>query len=144
MNANTLKAVTRHGETLLRAFPNATEKNPVALCKKLRRIETSLTKPLTDSCNGTFEDDEAGTKLDAICDKAKSKVVCLLTSGNGIEEIRKIVLVNRDPRGFALKLSSEWTTTYNEAVTSSARGTLHLRIYSDWGGYGIIAPDLNQ
>ena len=46
MNTNTLKAITRHGESLLKAFPNALEKNPVALCKKLRRIETGLARPL--------------------------------------------------------------------------------------------------
>ena len=149
MNANTLKAITRHGESLLKAFPNATEKNPVALCKKLRRIETSLTKPLTDACNGTFEDDEAGTKLDAICDKAIARAVALLA---GIKTGKQFqnhcgLFVNRDPRGYALKLSSEWTEAYNRREFSDySKGGLNYRrpIYTDMGGYGILAPDLNQ
>ena len=74
MNHKTLEAITRHGETLLRAFPNAIEKNPVALCKKLRRIETATRQVMTDYCNGTatLEDTDEATV------KAAERVVNIL------------------------------------------------------------------
>jgi hypothetical protein len=143
MNANTLKAITRHGESLLAAFPNAIEKNPVALCKKLRRIETSLTKPLTDYCNGTLQDDDNGTKLDAICDNARNRVVKILFNLDLVKHPHPIcacgLFVNRDPRGCALKLDSEWTRNHNNSVKCNCH-----TIQTDMGGYGLIAPDLNS
>ena len=141
MNANTLKAITRHGESLLKAFPNATEKNPVALCKKLRRIETSLTKPLTDSCNGDFEDNENGDALELICTKARSRVKALLGLNSSLE---CGLFINRDPRGCALKLDDEWTRNYNRKQYGSVFIDTRLPIQTDMGGYGILAPDLNQ
>lgn len=168
MNSKTLEAITRHGQSLLAAFPNATEKDPVALCKKLRRIETSLVKSLVDYCNGTFRDNEEGTKMDAICDKALARVVKLL----GIDGVFGL-FINRDPRGYALKFSEEWTQQYNnkqykyksthcnyclQTVAEKAHLTTcpiccrqdkisHMGgkpIYTDMGGYGIIAPDLTE
>lgn len=136
MNTKTEQAIIRHGESLIAAFPNCTEKNPVALCKKLRRIENSLTRPLTDYCNGTFQDDDEGTKIDAVCDKAKAKVQSLLYGPNDKSENR--LLINLDPRGYALKLDDAWTREYNFKPETRAR------IYTDIGGYGILAPDLNQ
>lgn len=164
MNAKTLEAITKHGNALLAAFPNATEKRPVALCKKLRRIETSLAGPLVDYCNGDLQDDEDGTKLDAICDKARERVEKLLgqlpvisrNSGSsecpscgarpfevhapnckgGNHRIESAFHVNRDPRGYALKLDDTWTREYNRMAD--------LLLYTDMGGYGILAPDLNN
>lgn len=42
------------------------------------------------------------------------------------------VFINRDPRGYALKIDDE------------DMRRLGLQIHSDWGGYGIIAPDLSE
>ncbi len=144
MNAKTLEAVRKHGESLLAAFPNSTEKDPVALCKKLRRIETSLVKPLTDYCNGTFEDNEEGDKMDYVCANAKNKVFNLLKPDN---EAANAIFINRDPRGCALKLCEEWTKEHNGALSRKGAkgfvGYLKHKIYTDMGGYGILAPDLN-
>lgn len=74
MNANTLKAVAIHGETLINMFPNATERRPVALCKKLRRIENAVSKPILDYANG--DNGMTIEKLDAIIDKATSLLGC--------------------------------------------------------------------
>jgi hypothetical protein len=138
MNAKTLEAITRHGESLLKAFPNATEKNPVALCKKLRRIENSIALIILRNCNEGVPDDE----MDAATDKAKMRVAKLL----GITPATKdhcgegwhALQINRDPRGYALKLSSEWTDKFNDTLRGSG-----LFIHQDWGHYGILAPDLN-
>lgn len=138
MKANTLKAIVRHGETLLRAFPNATEKNPVALCKKLRRIENSLKRPLTDCCNG--ENGVTCEMVDAICERAR---VCLkaVLGVTGEHELKASSLfINRDPRGYALKIDSDWVRQFNQ--TQYAAG-LHA-FYNDMGGDGILAPDLTN
>jgi hypothetical protein len=138
MNAKTKEAIQRHGLSLLAAFPNATERDPVALCKKLRRIENSLTRPLTDYCNGDFDAGEDGEKLDAITDKALAKVRVILGMTPKSDSFADAygLFINRDPRGYALKLDDEWTRVYNR--------TADIRIHSDWGGYGILAPDLTE
>lgn len=129
MNAKTLEAVKRHGESLLLAFPNCTEKDPVALCKKLRRIETSIAPILLRNCNEGVPDEE----MDAATDKAKTRACALLglqpDVGDGLS-----LRINRDPRGYALKMEPGWVTLLREK-----RG---LGFYQDWGGYGILAPDL--
>lgn len=139
MNAKTLEAITRHGETLLRAFPNATEKNPVALCKKLRRIENAVAKPILDYCNG--ENGMTIEKLDTETEHALLRTRKLLgLNPANLEHFGSIVFVNRDPRGHALKLDDAWARQFNLKQYFSKLPALH----TDMGGYGIIAPDLNQ
>lgn len=41
------------------------------------------------------------------------------------------VFINRDPRGYALKIQEDWVYSHG------------ANIYRDWGGYGIIAPEYN-
>lgn len=140
MNAKTLEAITRHGETLLRAFPNANEKNPVALCKKLRRIENAVAKPILDYTNG--ENGVTTEQLDAATQRAEDRISRLLGepklwwSDCPVE----IIHINRDPRGHALKLDDAWTRKFNDAQYAAKLPAL----YTDMGGYGILAPDLNQ
>lgn len=135
MQTKTLVAVTRHGQTLLRAFPNATEQDPVNLCRKLRRIETAISNWTVKNCNEGVPD----AVLDAETDKAEAKVRALL----GITEQQASetgLFVNRDPRGYALKLDDAWVKGYNS--TQYREGGLPL--HTDFGGYGILAPDLTE
>ncbi len=148
MNAKTLEAIRRHGENLLAIFPNATERDPVALCKKLRRIETAISKPLVDYCNGEFDAGEDGEKLDALTDKAMAKLKTLLgLSGKPGEPG---LLINRDPRGYALKIDDAWMRDNGWKLNRSNRHTngsgsiAVARLHRDMGGYGIIAPDLTE
>ena len=46
------------------------------------------------------------------------------------------VFLDRDPRGYSLKVSEE----YQRAQIAAGKPYL----YGDWGGYGIIAPDLTE
>lgn len=162
MNAKTLEAVTKHGNALLAAFPNATEKDPVALCKKLRRIEAAISRWTLRACNGP---ELPEGKLDAECYTARVRVESLLLGYHEKPDVRFII--NRDPRGYALKLSSEWTRQYNDSVRRlpkcckcgndilceshrqfngqalKAWRARNLPITTDWGGYGLLAPDLN-
>ena len=127
--------IKAHGENLLHLFPNATERDPIALCKKLRRLEAKASRITTDYCNGDFDAGENGEKLDAALSAILAKVNATL--GNpGSVGIRLggrpnvPVFINRDPRGYALKIDDVWI--HNKQA----------RIYSDWGGYGIIAPEI--
>lgn len=140
MNAKTLEAITRHGESLLKAFPNCTEKNPVALCKKLRRIETSISKVIMDySCEpGRVTQDQ----LDHACQLALIRTGNLFgLDANGIKAHG--LFVNRDPRGYALKLDNEpgcWFPEWQNQQYASRLPALH----TDMAQYGIIAPDLTS
>lgn len=45
---------------------------------------------------------------------------------------RRGVFVNLDPRGYALKIDDEYMRAHN------------LKLHTDMGGYGILAPEINQ
>jgi hypothetical protein len=124
MNDETLTAVTRHGKNLLAIFPNAKDKDPVKLCKKLRRIERKARELTTALCNG---EEEAGKHEDYLED-VLDDIEKVLSVSSGVIPI----FINRDPRGYALKIDSDVVTAQK------------ITIYRDMGGYGIIAPDLTE
>ena len=125
MNAKTKAAVIKHGENLLKVFPLATVKDPVKLCRKLRRLESRGAALGLRMCNGPeYPEGEE----DKITENILAKVDTLLNfKASGVP-----VFVNRDPRGYALKIDDKWLQEHKPAL------------YSDWGGYGIIAPDLTE
>ena len=45
------------------------------------------------------------------------------------------IFFNGDPRGYALKLSTQYTRYIRSC---------NINIHQDWGGYGIIAPDFRE
>lgn len=129
MNAKTLEAITRHGNTLLAIFPDASEKDPVALCKKLRRIETRASRAAEDYCNGKI-----GSHGWTVAEeRALDELIRLFVPQSS--ELLKAFHINGDPRGYALKMDDAWTRQYNRTTTGD-------RLHTDWGGYGILAPDL--
>lgn len=108
--------ITEHGRQLLAVFPDAAERDPIALCRKLRRWESIASRGAVDACNNQIG-------LDAwpsIERRVLSKVNALL----GTER----VWINSDPRGYSLKVDL----------------TPGENLYTDWGGLGIIAPDLSD
>lgn len=115
-------AIIRHGESLLRIFPLATERDPLALCKRLRRIECKAAQWAVKRCNIGLEEwvsDEQETfalnALDRLLHWRKSGVP---------------VFFNWDPRGYTLKIDDDWMRTQGSGL------------HRDWGGYGIIAPEI--
>ena len=122
MNAKTKEAIETHGQNVLAIFPNAAEQDPVALCKKLRRLETATNRNATNYCNGAI-DCEQWSK---VASESKRKLVGLLGFPKGLNYCP--VGINGDARGYSLKIASEFAKD--------------LRIERDLGGYGILAPDL--
>lgn len=119
--------IATHGKKLLAIFPDAAERDPVKLCKRLRKLEQAAAASIAlRLCNGPEypNEDDADTAFDRVL----ALVNKLLQPGVPLVPI----FINRDPRGYALKISDEWMREH--------RPSLH----SDWGGYGIIAPDLTE
>lgn len=125
MTAKQREAIERHGRNVLAIFPSATEQDPVALCKKLRRLETAAHNAAVRWLSVPDTRGEA----DAVFARVEAQVTALLACGEGTDTPR--VFVNRDPRGYALKIEDEYVR---------ANG---LQIHRDWGGYGILAPEID-
>jgi hypothetical protein len=131
-----MKAIERHGLNLLAIFPNATERDPVKLCKKLRALEKRGEAVGLRLCNGP-EYPNGYADADKITDAILDKVNALLK----FREAGVPVFVNRNPLGCALKIDDEWM---REAMgRDNFYDTPARRLYKDWGGYGIIAPEID-
>lgn len=135
-HARMMERIETHGRNLLAIFPQAKEPDPVKLCKKLRRLEAQAAAIGLRMCNGPeFEREE---EPDELCEAILAKVDALL----GFTAAGVPVFVNRDPRGYALKIEDEWMSEAkgrDEFYDTPAR-----RLHRDWGGYGILAPDLTE
>ena len=119
------EAILLHGFDLVRNFGNGSTGGPVTLCKALRRLETSWGRKAEAMCNGEL--DLADNKLESMTTRAKKRISELLPN-LPIEAIK----INLDPRGYALKVRTEY-------MKSAEINDLH----KDWGGYGILAPEIN-
>ena len=87
--------------------------------KSLRRLEAKANRICTRECNEANFD--GSNQLEAI----KKRVLELLPGLKGF-------FINTDPRGYSLKI------TEDETKALRAKG---INIYTDWGGYGILAPE---
>lgn len=115
-------AIAAHGETLKQIFNLPADTDPVRLCKQLRRLEVKAHRLAEAWCNGTIDADT----YDAQADKILASLNKLLNyRANGVP-----VFVNSDPRGYALKIKGGFCQ--------------HLTIYKDWGGYGILVPEIGR
>tara|TARA_R100001443_G_scaffold91570_1_gene98216 strand:+ start:525 stop:872 length:348 start_codon:yes stop_codon:yes gene_type:complete len=95
--------------------------DPVKLCKRLLRLETKAHRLAVDFCNGDIDQLEWDKKADQIL----TKVETILNN-------KKVLFLNGDARGYALKIDDEYLKNNN------------FNIHRDWGGYGIIAPDFRE
>jgi hypothetical protein len=117
--------IGRHGKQLLAIFPNAIERDPVKLCKKLRKLEIAANKLATDNCNGDGDYQQNNEYLGKIEDTV-SHLLGIKSATN------EPLYLNTDPRGYALKIDDAYMEANN------------IDLHRDWGGYGIIAPDLSD
>ena len=119
-----MERIQKHGGHLCIIFPERTIADPVKLCKRLRQIEAKASKVALDLCNGVTDQDTA--------DAAFQEIEYEVNGVTGFARSGVPVFINRDPRGYALKIESEWTLEHA------------FKMFRDWGGYGIIAPDLTN
>jgi hypothetical protein len=130
MNAKTREAVKRYGKTLLEIFPGILERDPGALYKKLRRIETALNRAALDYRNtGNVVGWERAERLAA--ERLENLGISLS------DRVRVGLFFNSDAQGYSLKISSEYEYAYIYNAGKRV-GRLHI----DMAGYGILAPDL--
>ena len=97
-----------------------TKIEPVEIAKKLHALEIKAHKIATDYCNGILQEKDRDAEIVPILQKLNSYMP---------ENVFKQIYVNFDCRGYALKLQSEYAAT--------------IKIYRDWGGYGILAPEFD-
>jgi len=114
------EAIKKHGQNLNAIFDTALE--PVQLCKKLRPLELKAHEIAVKWCNGDGVDSE---NIDNFINPILAKAQEILGDKYPIK-------FNGDARGYALKISDKIVRENN------------LKIYTDWGGYGIIAPDFKE
>ena len=124
--------IVEHGNKLLAIFPNATEKDPGTLYRKLRRLEAKAARLALQGCNVGFDSEE---QADDLYKAVLGKVNKLL--GNYVyHETVKVrtmnvpLFINRDPRGYQLKIRDDWMEKNN------------VKLERDWGGYGLLAPEI--
>ena len=89
---------------------------------QLRKIEKKLTKLHEKACNVPV----AEVTID------KSHSVATLYIGKIFNGVPEGLYINTDPRGYALKIDDEVFKTHYKGIS----------LQTDWGGYGLLAPDL--
>ncbi|MCK9521150.1 MAG: hypothetical protein M0R74_19325 [Dehalococcoidia bacterium] len=119
-HAKMYEAIRKHGGQLQAIFPTPFT-DTVILCKKLRTIEKQAELAAVDYCNGKIDSEQ--------WEQTSAKLLGKLNKILNFSAAEIPVFINSDPRGYALKIRSEWM--------DETRVSLHR----DWGGYGIIAPD---
>lgn len=127
MNESREVRIVKHGKDLLRIFRKATERDPGKLCRKLRRLEAAAARIALQLCNGP---EFAGgyEEVDRLTDAILAKVNALLGNMSGKRHVH--IFINRDPRGYALKIRDDWMKAHN------------AKLERDWGGYGLLAPEI--
>lgn len=183
MTPKQLEQIEAHGRNLLAIFPNATERDPVKLCKKLRRLDREGAAVALRLCNGPeYAEGEADTLTDDIlrrvnrllgqsanqytgapcgCERGIERDNCPQCEGTGkVIDFAKFrrreivpIFVNQDPRGYALKIDDAWIKKQRQhecgyigpctTCPSCVQPTHNIQICKDWGGYGIIAPEID-
>ena len=122
MNTELYNRINNHGEKLNAIFNTGID--PVKLCKKLFKIENKLHSESTDYCNAAIDTDQ--------WELSKDKAIKSLDNILNFKNLNVPVFINSDPRGYALKIDDEYMRAHN------------IDLPRDWGGYGLIAPDLRE
>lgn len=114
--------IQKHGENINKIFKTGID--PIKLSKKLFSLENKMHHANVMYINGDMEADEH--------DKVEKQVLAAVDKVLGYKSKKIPVINNDDARGYALKIKDDWV--------NSNRAT----IYTDMGGYGILAPDFRE
>ena len=118
------KNISAHGENLRKIFSFPVTVNMIPVCKKLFSLENKTNKIIVDYCNGFIDCDT----VDYASDKTYNTLLFILRLQH-FTLLAKALFINIDPRGYALKINVDYVRDNN------------IVIYTDMGGYGILAPD---
>lgn len=121
MKTTTIRSMERHGKNLANIFGRQ-DLDPIELYKQVRRIEQRAHRMAEDYCNGVYSSEDWEKETDRLLGKL-DKIL-------GFRTREVPVFVNGDPRGYALKIREKFT-----------QEKLVGKIATDFGGYGILAPD---
>jgi len=124
-------AIIAHGRILQGLFPATLHLTPGALCRKLRRAECALARFNTDACNREVTDREIQAESDTV---ERVKALLWGPSDSKPDNVPPLKF-NTNPMGYALKIPDRWMRDNRDRVDGLCR---------DWGGYGIIAPEIDQ
>jgi len=113
--------IRNHAEMLDAIFPNA-HKQGVDLCKWLRRKESVGNRMATDWCNGDLSNED--------WDNASDNLLQSVNEMLGNDPAKITIFINGDARGYTLKI-------HDDSMRENS-----LELHRDWGGFGILAPDL--
>lgn len=115
--------IKQHGENLKALF-NIND-DPDKLSRKIHSLEVKAHKLATDYCN--VENGVDSENWEDLTDKILYKLDKIVNfRSQGIP-----VFVNGDARGYALKIDDDYVKAHN------------LKIHTDWGGFGILAPEFD-
>jgi len=117
-----MNQLEEHTNTLKTIFPNAID----GFIDELYELEEKVCKVNEDYCNGILDYERWEFKHKVF----EGKLEDILNPSNP-----DVLYVNGDPRGYGLKIESEEKKRLFEQD--------NINIYSDMGGFGILAPDLN-
>jgi len=110
--------IKKHGDNLKKIFNLDKSVDSIKLCKSLFRLENKAQKLTLDFANGVIDQNYFDKKIEPLLIKVE----------NILNVLDQPIFVNNDPRGYAFKISDTYVK--------------NKEIFKDWGGYGIIAPDL--
>ena len=116
--------IKKHGDNLKTIF-NLTDHSGDWFARKVHRLEYQAHKLAENYCNG-----ENGVDSENWEEKS-DKILDQLDKILNFRAQNVPVFFNADARGYALKIDDKYIRDNN------------LNIHTDWGGYGILAPDLN-
>ena len=119
--------IKEHGADLKRVF-DISLVDPDTLARKLHRIELEAHRLAENYCNGT------NNVTTENWEELTEKILAKVDNVTGFKRKGVPVFVNGDARGYALKINNTWVKGYQ------SKGG---RIYTDWGGYGILAPEFD-
>lgn len=119
IQSSNAKQFLQHIDNLAK-IANIPEDDAKKLYYKLVRLERKAYRIAEKECN--IPDYEDRGDMEVIKHKVEK-----LFNGN-----LKGFFINHDPRGYALKITEIARNEY------AAKG---INLYSDWGGYGILAPE---
>lgn len=169
MNAKQTQAIRQHGEKLLAIFPDAQERDPITLCKKLRRFESQAASIALRLCNGPqYPEGYAEKATDAIlgkvnallgnvracyqpktgakcgCKRGQERDNCAACEGTGYAIDFAAIRARksqpaREPVPVFINLDPRG---YALKIDDEWMRRKDAKLHTDMGGYGIIAPEI--